>query len=338
MKKILALIPENVDGCVYHRIQIPLNKLQGFELAQVNQLDPLEDEVLKNYDIVWFNRLNGIFDSSTQIARLKRLGIKYVLDMDDLWHLPKGHLLAPLYNANNIPEKLIALICNADHILTTVPQLADQLSKHNKNVTIAVNAIDPTQPQIETPSQVKDGSTIFGWCGGVHHHFDLAKLRYSLSKLHQENKTFLALAGWHNDKIWNTYESWFNGNGKYKKYIRLPGVDIYSYMKHYDYFTTVLVPLQSNLFNSCKSELKMIEAGFKKKAAIVSDVAPYINLINPTNCIAIDNDYSWHKAIKRVRESKALEQDLAASLYESVKVKHHIDTANKVREQVFNSL
>ena len=62
--------------------------------------------------IVWFNRLNGIADPYKQVERLKRLGIKYVIDFDDYWNLPKDHLLYGSYRANDIPNVLRYLIQN----------------------------------------------------------------------------------------------------------------------------------------------------------------------------------------------------------------------------------
>lgn len=340
MKKILALIPEQVDGCSYHRIQIPLINLKGFELAQVNQLDGMTDAELKDYEIVWFNRLNGIAEPYKQVERLKKLGIKYVIDFDDYWILPKDHLLYGSYKHHKIPEMLIHLIKNADYVFTTHNYLAKKIRVHNKNVEIAPNAIDPAQPQFETTTMHPEGS-IFGWCGGIHHWSDLEILKTSLSRIHSEGGVNLALAGYVKEsRIWNEYESWFNNNGQYKQYMRLAGRDVYNYGTLYDHFTTALVPLKNNEFNKCKSELKMIEAGFKRRAVIVSDVMPYTNLITVDNCIKVDNEkpQGWYKAIKRVNESKALEEHLANELHQSVIVKHHIKNANKVREQVFNSL
>ena len=339
MKKILALIPEHVDGCVYHRIQIPLHNLKGFELAQVNQLDGMTDEQLKNYEIVWFNRLNGIADPYKQVERLNKLGIKYVIDFDDYWNLPKDHLLYGSYRANNIPEILIHLIKNASHVFATHSYLANKIRKHNKNVTVTPNAIDPSQPQWQTDNQCEDG-IIFGWCGGVHHWKDLELLRPSLNRIHSEGGVNLALAGFVNSRIWEEYESWFSNNGTYKGYMRLHGRDVYNYGSLYDHFSTSLIPLKRDEFNKCKSELKMIEAGFKRKSVIVSNIHPYTNLITEDNCIAVDNEspQSWYKAIKKINGSKYLEQDLANELYQSVVVKHDINNVNKIRSAVFNSL
>ena len=54
-------------------------------------------------------------------------------------------------------------------------------------------------------------------------------------------------------------------------YRRLWGMDTVNYGKSYNFIDVSLVPLQQNLFTACKSELKLIEAGFMKKAVIVSN-------------------------------------------------------------------
>ena len=234
---------------------------------------------------------------------------------------------------------MIHLAKNADAIFTTHKYLAGRLKRYNKNTHIAPNAIDPNQPQWQTTSKVLDDMTIFGWCGGVHHQSDLELMTESL-QMARENNLNLALGGYNKSVVWNNFETIFSG-GDYKNYVRIEGQDVYNYGKIYDYFTTCLIPLRNNEFNKCKSELKMIEAGFKKKAVIVSDVHPYTNLINNDNCLKVDEarkTNGWFKAMKRIADSKDLEEHLANELYQSVVVKHHIKNVNKVREEVFNSL
>jgi hypothetical protein len=84
----------------------------------------------------------------------------------------------------------------------------------------------------------------------------------------------------------------------------------------------------------------MLEAGFKKKAVIVSDIHPYSLVINDTNCLKVDQAQGneWFKSMRKINESKALEEDLGMSLYETVKDKYHIKSVNKIREDLFNSL
>lgn len=335
MKKILAIIPDNVDGCVYHRIQVPLVNLKGFDLTQVNQLDGCSDATLMGFDLLWFNRLNGVADVFGQVDRLKRLGLPYVVDFDDYWALPQEHILYKSYRDNDVTHKLVYLIKNAAHVIVTHEHLAAKTVPLNKNVTVVRNAIDPTQPQWETSTKVTEGHTVFGWCGGESHRPDLELLKPTLKKLHEENKTNLMLGGYSDTSTWIEFATWFTNDKKYDKCLVKRGQDVYSYGQLYDYMTTCLIPLRDSTFNRCKSELKMLEAGFKKKAVIVSNVMPYTYLITGSNCLAVNSDKHWYKLMKRINDSKYLEQDLAGKLYEDVSVKYHINTQNLIREQIF---
>ena len=54
-----------------------------------------------------------------------------------------------------------------------------------------------------------------------------------------------------------------------------------SYAKNYSKFDVSLAPIKDTMFNRMKSQLKIIEAGFYKKALIASDIGPYtIDLVH----------------------------------------------------------
>ena len=91
-------------------------------------------------------------------------------------------------------------------------------------------------------------------------------------------------------------------------------VDEYKYMEHYNEIDVLLIPLEENDFNVCKSELKFIEAGMMDTAVIASNFGPYTigsknffekgGIINEDgNCILIDNRKAhkeWAKAIEKL--------------------------------------
>lgn len=91
-------------------------------------------------------------------------------------------------------------------------------------------------------------------------------------------------------------------------------VENYDYMKHYNEIDVLLVPLQENDFNSCKSELKFVEAGMMNVAVVASNFGAYTigsknffekgGIINEEgNCILINNNKShkdWHKTIEKL--------------------------------------
>ena len=58
-------------------------------------------------------------------------------------------------------------------------------------------------------------------------------------------------------------------------YTRVWTEPVTSYAKNYANFDVSLAPLKNHIFNRVKSQLKVIEAGFYKKALIASNIGPY---------------------------------------------------------------
>ena len=50
------------------------------------------------------------------------------------------------------------------------------------------------------------------------------------------------------------------------------------------------------------------------------------------------NHIDWYIAVKKMVNEPNLRNDLAEQLHEDIKVKHHIDTVNTVRKQLFDNL
>ena len=99
-----------------------------------------------------------------------------------------------------------------------------------------------------------------------------------------------------------------------------------------------------------KSQLKVIEAGFYKKALIASNLGPYTidlkNAINkgnfvPGNALLVDEDknkYDWGKNVEKLMKNPNLIKDLGESLYETVKDRYSLVTVTKNRAEFYKSL
>ena len=79
-----------------------------------------------------------------------------------------------------------------------------------------------------------------------------------------------------------------------------------------------LIPLQDNKFNRMKSELKMIEAGYFKKAVIVSEVHPYTNVINRKNCLSVGVRQDWTPKIRGLLKNHKWQDDIRFELNELI--------------------
>jgi glycosyltransferase involved in cell wall biosynthesis len=99
-----------------------------------------------------------------------------------------------------------------------------------------------------------------------------------------------------------------------------------------------------------KSQLKVIEAGFYKKALIASNVGPYtIDLkhalkngeFTDGNALLVDNARNhsdWAKNIKKLVDNPSMIVDLGERLYETVKDKYDLNQVTKTRSEFYKSL
>jgi glycosyltransferase involved in cell wall biosynthesis len=373
--KILLITSKRLTGLNYHRQIVPFTNLdidaQAFPEWDFN----FTDEFIKEFQCVSFLRSINLYGRTLEIVeRINKLGLKVHFDIDDYWVIPSKHPLYAGYKEQKIEVQTIEALKNADFITTTTEYLAQRIKEYNENVYVLPNSINPEETQWQHV-EVKNDKVRFGYIAGVHHNKDVELLHPNLVKLHKDNSIYdkfqLCVAGFNinafpdGKKELNPYYKWveqvFTDNYKYVKeagykeylkhnnpeqneltdmatYRRLWGLDTFNYGKLYNFIDVSLVPLHETMFSANKSELKLIEAGFMKKAVIVSDVKPYNILANDNNSLLIKstrNHIDWFIAIKKLINEPNLRNDLAEQLYEDVKVKYHIETVNVERKQIF---
>lgn len=375
--KILLITSERYTGLNYHRQLVPFKSL-GIDYEERSSFNiDWEDSFLKKFDCVSFLREINLSGQTKQIIdRLKKLGIKTHFDIDDFWELPESHALYPNFIKHKVAEQVVEALKEADLVTTTTSILANKIKEHSSNVEILPNAIDPSEDQWKINHQDHPRVRI-GYVAGVHHLEELQMLYPNINKLWKSRDMSkmwqLCPAGFNLNKsqlgglrmnayydyveriftdtyrnVSSSYEEYLKtynpeGNAKIQDeyYKRLWGLDTFNYAKLYDLIDVSIAPLIPSEFSRCKSELKMIEAGFKKKPIIVSDVAPYDSLCDDLNSIPIEtrhNDSHWYYAMRKMIREPNLRKDLAEQLHEDVKDDYHIDTVNKKRKQLFERL
>jgi glycosyltransferase involved in cell wall biosynthesis len=173
------------------------------------------------------------------------------------------------------------------------------------------------------------------------------------------------------ETVWAKYEEIFTSNYKfindeYKNsllkfkedeplinpsyYHRVWTKPVTSYAKNYSKFDVSLSPIKDTMFNRMKSQLKVIEAGFYKKAIIASEVGPYtIDLIHSVkngnfvdgNALLVDksrNHSDWAYYIKKLIDNPTWVEDLGERLYETVSKKYDLNIVTKTRAEIYKNL
>jgi glycosyltransferase involved in cell wall biosynthesis len=174
------------------------------------------------------------------------------------------------------------------------------------------------------------------------------------------------------ETVWSKYEEIFTNNYNlvdedYKKfllefkegdyvsnkelpYLRVWTKPVTSYAMNYSKFDISLAPIKNHVFNRMKSQLKVIEAGFYKKALIASEIGPYTidlkhcmkngNFVDGNAMLVPEhrNHSDWSKHIKKLVQNPNLITDMGERLYESVKDKYDLNNVTKDRAEFYKSL
>jgi glycosyltransferase involved in cell wall biosynthesis len=182
------------------------------------------------------------------------------------------------------------------------------------------------------------------------------------------------------ESVWYKYEQIFTGNystvseeykdflltfkkGEYdgvenEPYRRVWTKPISTYATNYNLFDVSLAPIVEHNFNRVKSQLKVIEAGFHKKALIAQDYGPYqIDLqnyyekskkgqhipdINPDgNALLVrsaKNHKDWYRNVKKLILNPGLVEELSTRLHNTVKDTYSIDAVTASRRDLYKKL
>lgn len=345
----------------------------------------------KQYQIVHIHRnIGNIYEHTPNIIRmLKSLGIVTIVDIDDYWMPGKEHPIHDIIRQNKINEKIVENLKHPDYVTTTTTIFAKEIKKINKNVEIFPNAIDPSEPQFNEPTEKSDKIRV-GWLGGSSHLHDLQLLEGMVSKLSPvQDKLQFVVCGFDtrgtiteinkqtgeqkqrpiqpHETVWAKYEEIFTNNykiitpeyklfldrfvedsfenEKFENYRRVWTKHITQYARNYSKFDISIAPIKNHTFNQVKSQLKVIEAGFYKKALIASEVGPYtIDLrhalkngeFTDGNALLVPenrNHSDWAKNIKKLVDNPNMIIDLGERLYETVKDTYDLRNVTKARAE-----
>ena len=145
-----------------------------------------------------------------------------------------------------------------------------------------------------------------------------------------------------------TQDEYVNANNE--SYLRVWTKPVNSYARNYSKFDVSLAPIKNHMFNRMKSQLKVIEAGFYKKALIATNLGPYTidlkHCLNngsfvDGNAMLVDenrNHSDWAKYIEKLVKNPNLVKDMGERLYETVKDTYDLNKVTKDRAEFYKSI
>lgn len=364
MKKIQYIVsPES--GISFYRLVQPIGYLQMLESEWYKNftwemLWFIQDEMNISCDILVYNKY--IHTPLDILKKHQANGMKIVVDVDDMWELSPSH---PNYKAWEKVQhsKVIAdHIRNADVVTCTSARLRDKLLELNKNVIIIPNAMPFGQENYAPVPHETSHKMKFIYAGGSTHLPDVKLLEGKFRKIGSDpfvkNNAEFILAGYKkaqgkqfftpadrdannsnftivekSHKSYDLMKGVFAHTGSYSV---IPSIHVNDYINVYNTADVSLIPLVDNSWNSYKSILKVLEAATRELPCIVSPVAPYTDELDENILWVKNND--WVEPIKWCIKNPVKAIDMGKRLSERIKKDYNLQTVNKKRIELFNSL
>lgn len=329
----------------YHRLYIPFKNLDNVIFCE--DIEAVKAKFIKdnNIGVVWFNRNISPknLNPTPVFTEIKRGGAKIVCDIDDYWNVGFGHVLYDISIRWNLKNSNVSQIKGSDFVTVTHELLRTRVVKElgiaKHKVIIAPNAIDPSEPQYNQSFEY-NLENLF-WQGSVTHHNDLKQMAGAVNDL--ERKIYIAgrdpKAYVTDPKTKEKVMVWQATGDLFKKKQWIDYVPTTEYMKFYRNKGVCLIPLERSKFTECKSNLKMLEAGWAMKPVVASGVHPYTTIgRDRRNCLFAYTRQAWREAIKYMLENKSFADDVRYQLNEDVKRDYLINKANEARINLISKI
>lgn len=331
----IRFIAKPNNGCDWHRLLLPFEKIEG-DIKMGVHGDDETPELWEDCDVLIYNR-----NVQCTPGRLKELreayGFKIIVDVDDYWVLPGIHPLHHYWNYHKYGELILENIKLADMVWVTNERLRLKVLPYNSNVHVVPNATPDTLVRKFASDKMR-----FIYAGTPTHVPDVKLLDGKFRRIYDEpfirNNAQFVLAGYDakaHTANWDSMRHVFEHTGCSRI---LPTLPIDKYMDHYSYADVSLVPLVDNEFNSCKSILKVLEAGAKGLPCIASAVEPYIDLYAAPGILWVYKPSDWLKHIRFCIKNPGWVKKAGLELREFVKEHYDLDEINQTRQRLLNEV
>lgn len=334
MIKILAYGNRD-SGCTWHRLTLPLGFMPECTSFITNFIGK---EVLAKdiWQIFLYNRMSP-FDNDWQNFR-NDTGMKIVMDIDDCWDLPPGHINYETYRENK--QRIEKNMRCADMVTCTHERLADKIRPLNSNVHVMPNALPFGLNQYKDDREPDpEGHTRLFWAGGISHMNDIEILRHPMQRIKALPNIKAVIGGYSNlnqytKDIWDRMVSAFTCGLQINPVV-LGSAPVDKYMDHFMNADIMLIPLERQLWTGYKSNLKLLEAASKRIPVIVSAVDPYLE--NNPPVIHVTKQACWYNGVKALLDPELRKQQ-GDELYNWAVKNYNLTDVNIKRRAAFVKL
>jgi glycosyltransferase involved in cell wall biosynthesis len=289
-------------GSSYIRLLYPLSYCSN----NINMVKGIDYKNIDANAIIWDRQWMPnlkLYDVENFLKYIRKKRIKFIYSLDDNLldlNLFDGIKQKPTYEEKNIIRMLIK---EADGVIVSTKQLKERLNKLNSNIFVIENALH--EDLIRSEKEDKIGKTInqivIGYMGTPTHDQDFLMILPAIKNIMEKYKDIVRfeIVGVLSDdsiikSIRNAKKIDVKNNYEYPKY--------WSWMKKNIFWDIAIAPLEKNLFNNCKSDIKFLDYSALGIAGVYSNVEAYKHtIINGETGLLVDNNIDdWFEAIEKL--------------------------------------
>lgn len=287
----LAIISKGETNAVWYYRILPWLYL-GRQISDIHTqvVNPANlnafEAVIPGFDVLIIQRPSSRRDYEAMLLA-KQYNVKVLADYDDLlFQVPNVNIAAQHFGKDEVQEIILNCYKLADHVTVSTDPLADYMEQaFGKRPQVVNNAHNDIVMPIFQPAmnEPKNGISTVLWRGSNTHLGDLMKYREAFQDFANLDFHFwgaapdLALGrdyGGYLD-VWN-YKPWSPGMPDYFKNLKALKPNF------------MVVPLEDNPFNRCKSNIAWLEATYAGAVCLASELPEFDIPGTCINCTADD--------------------------------------------------
>ena len=287
MPSVLAL-PANTTAVGHYRVIQPFTQLEraGWIQGRVNHMSPGIIELEREKPDVMILQCRYMPGNIREMAQFRRFSqARMIYELDDyIIEPPKKN-----DHARNLPSNLAELVAQGigqcDRVVCSTEPLADALSSMHQDIRVVPNMLSAGLWAGLTSQRQTSIRPRVGWAGGTSHRGDLELLQEVVETLASEvDWVFFGMC----PESLRPYVKEFHKAIQLADYPRkLASLNL----------DLALAPLEQNLFNDCKSNLRLLEYGACGFPVICSDTKAYAGYL-PCTRVKDNTTEQWLDAIR----------------------------------------
>lgn len=284
-------------GCGEYRIAQPARAMYDAGLAQVKISTSYQERIpWGDVDLVIMQRQTSEM-ALDALRNFKRMGIPVIYEVDD--YVFNLHPKNPSFNYYADPNRrhnIEQILREVDAITVSCEYLKKRFLVYNERVYVIPNYIDSRFWRVRQKRTENEEINI-GWSGGASHYDDLKLIEGVMEIITAEfPQVKFILVGWD--------PGFFRVPPNRREFYGFT-TDFVEYAANLSHIDIGLAPLEDNLFNKCKSDIKLLEYGVLNIPVIASYVGPYKEAIDGGFVLKTMNPKDWIKQIRKLVSDEA---------------------------------